>query len=378
MPTRLEHGTLRGMTAAPSTDATPTGDAVPRQAIRLGLIGAGSNMRRRHLPGFRQCDEVEIVAVANRTRESAAAFASEFGIPTVCESAQELIDRDNVDAVVIGSYPNTHCEFTLAALAADKHVLCEARMAASLEEARRMRAAAKDRKDLVTQLVPAPQGLALRRRVGELVRDHYIGDLREIVVTAADDQFWDFSQPVHWRQLTTLSGVNTLKLGIMHEIVMPWLPDPERVYASQQLFEPNRPDPEAGEYRDVDVPDWVAALVEFKNGVRGIYRINGVSLFGPGCRIELYGSRGTLVIDLGDEERVLGGRIGDDRLAPLAIEPTEEDGWRVEQDFIAAIRNERKVTRTTFADGVRYMEFTEAVLRSSQSGEAVDFPIDRL
>ena len=47
-------------------------------------------------------------------------------------------------------------------------------------------------------------------------------------------------------------------------------------------------------------------------------------------------------------------------------------GWRVEEEFVNAIRGKEKVSRTTFEDGVRYMEFTEAVWKSAASGQAVD------
>ena len=49
-------------------------------------------------------------------------------------------------------------------------------------------------------------------------------------------------------------------------------------------------------------------------------------------------------------------------------------GWQVEADFIAAIRGERPVTHTDFATGVRYMQFTEAVARSSRHQSPVTLP----
>jgi predicted dehydrogenase len=57
------------------------------------------------------------------------------------------------------------------------------------------------------------------------------------------------------------------------------------------------------------------------------------------------------------------------------IPPEEHGRWRVEEEFINAIRGREKVTRTRFEDGVRYMEFTEAVIRSAQSGQAVNLPL---
>jgi hypothetical protein len=50
-------------------------------------------------------------------------------------------------------------------------------------------------------------------------------------------------------------------------------------------------------------------------------------------------------------------------------------GWQVEADFVAAIRGERPVAHTTFATGVRYMQFTEAVARSSRHQHPVNLPL---
>ena len=59
-------------------------------------------------------------------------------------------------------------------------------------------------------------------------------------------------------------------------------------------------------------------------------------------------------------------------LREIEIPPHERGSWRVEADFIASIRKGRPVEFTSFAAGVRYMEFTEATARSAASGHAVD------
>ena len=137
--------------------------------------------------------------MANRSLNSSQAVADEFGIARVHESWQALLQDDGIDAVVIGTWPDTHCEITCAALEAGKHVLTEARLARNLEEARRMLAAAKSHPELVAQVVPSPFGLTCGPAVDHLVKNHFLGDLREVVVLGANDQFWDYSKPLHWR-----------------------------------------------------------------------------------------------------------------------------------------------------------------------------------
>jgi len=92
--------------------------------VRWGLLGTG-DINRKLLRGARQSAEVEVVAVASRDPERAAAFAAEHEIPRTFGSYEAMLDDPGVDAVYI-SLPNAlHHPWTLTALAAGKHVLCE-------------------------------------------------------------------------------------------------------------------------------------------------------------------------------------------------------------------------------------------------------------
>lgn len=343
--------------------------------IRIGIVGAGDNTKRKHIPGFRGIENVEIAGVVNSSAESTAAVAEEFDIPKQYGSWQELIADEDIDAVLIGTWPNLHCEITCAALKAGKHVLSEARMARDLAEADQMLAASKEYKDLIAQVVPSPFGLKCGKAISELIKDHFIGDLREIVVLGANDMFWDYSKPIHWRQDREISGKHILSLGILYETLIRWAPEAVRVFAQTEMFEPNRPDPDNSSFQDVSVPDSVQIVTEHKGGARGLFHISGVVLFGPGLQIHLYGSRGTIKVEFnGDEERVWAGRADDTELKEVHIPEEEQGAWTVEEDFIAAIRGEKKVELNDFATAMKYMEFIEAVDSSASQNVPVDVP----
>ena len=345
--------------------------------IRVGLIGAGNNTKARHIPGLQAIEGVQIVGIANSSEESTNAVADEFDIPQRFATWQELIASSEIDAVVIGTWPNLHCEITCAALEAGKHVLTEARMARDLAEAKQMLDTSRRKPELIAQVVPSPFGLVSRQAVTGLIKGHFLGDLREVVVLGANDQFWDYSVPIHPRQDAEVSGKNILALGILHETLMRWVPDPVQVFAQTELFEPTRPAPEESEFVEVTVPDSVQILAELKGGVRCMYHLSGVILFGPGMQIHLYGSRGTIKIEFVDGvEKVWHGRAGDESLQLLEIPDEELGAWRVEQDFIEAIRGEKKVELTDFKTGVKYMEFVEAVSRSDEANAPVTLPLD--
>ena len=82
-------------------------------------------------------------------------------------------------------------------------------------------------------------------------------------------------------------------------------------------------------------------------------------------------SRNELRIEPG-AKRLSGGRRGDKQLAEIPIPAEKRIGWRVEEEFVNTIRGREKTALTTFEDGVRYMEFTDAVAKSAASGGTVE------
>ncbi|MDP7278795.1 MAG: Gfo/Idh/MocA family oxidoreductase, partial [Candidatus Poribacteria bacterium] len=126
------------------------------QIIRVGIVGAGRNTTSKHIPGLQAITEVEIVSVCNRSRQSSERVATEFNIPVIYDNWHDLINADDTDAIVIGTWPYMHCQLTVAALEAEKHVMCEARMAMNAQEAHRMCEASAQNPHLVAQIVPSP------------------------------------------------------------------------------------------------------------------------------------------------------------------------------------------------------------------------------
>ncbi len=95
-----------------------------RSRIRWGIVGTG-DINRRLMPGARQSDELEVVAVASRSQERAEAFAAEMGIPRALGSYEALLADPDVDAVYVCLPNSMHHAWTMHALAAGKHVLAE-------------------------------------------------------------------------------------------------------------------------------------------------------------------------------------------------------------------------------------------------------------
>jgi predicted dehydrogenase len=340
------------------------------QIIRVGFIGAGKNTRERHIPGFQKCAGVECVAVANRGQESSDRVAKEFGIARAYGDWRELLRAADVDAVCIGTWPSAHREITEAALAAGKHVLCEARMAMNAAEGRSMLAASRRAPQLVAQLVPAPQTLEVDATITRLLSERYVGDVLAVEVHAAQGTFVDPDASLHWRQDVRVSGPNVLTMGIWYETLLRWLGPSLRVMAMTKVAVPRRRD-ETGAMHEVKIPDHVELLLTLGNGGIAHMRFSSVTALGPASEAWLFGTDGTLRLEVA-ARRVSGGRRGDKALTEIPIPAAERVGWRVEEEFVNAVRGREKVTHTTFEDGVRYMEFTDAVVESAATGRAVE------
>ncbi len=355
------------------------------QSVRIGIIGAGGIVKRRHLPGFAALDDVEVVAVCNRRRESAEAVAREWNIPHVVDRPGDLIARDDIDTVLIGTTPYMHRDLTVAALEAGKHVFCQARMARDVAEARDMLAAARRHPQQVAMLCPAPHVLAGQRFVEGLLAAGELGELRLVRLQHLSDAQLSPEAPYHWRMDRAISGYNVLTVGIYAEILHRWVGRARTVAATGRVFTGRRRDPESGELRPVEIPESVVATGELENGAHYVYTFSAVAPHSPGDAIEIYGTRGALLYDVPAHEIRLGrvepgapprvGRVQPKALPPVVQIPAAQRGeWRVEADFVAAIRQGAPVF-PGFADGVDYMEFTEAVGRALAEGRRIALPL---
>jgi len=345
--------------------------------LRVGVVGAGANTRQRHIPGLQKIDGVDVVSVSNRSRSSSERAAAECTIPTVYDNWRQLVEAPDTNAIMIGTWPYLHCPITLAALAAGKHVLTEARMAMNAAEAHEMLAASRRHPELTCMVVPSPFTLYADRAIQQKLSDGYLGELISVDLQGATAGFVDFDAPESWRQSRDMSGYNILNLGIWYEALMRWTGPATRVMASTRVVVKQHRDPETGSLKPTTVPDHVEAIADLANGAIAHIQISGVTGLARPAQVWLYGSEGTLNYEP-FTRKFSGGRRSDKQLGEIAIPAELQGAWQVEEEFVAAVRGESPVRLTTFEDGVRYMEFTEAVSRSSASGKAIPLPLQRV
>lgn len=113
--------------------------------VRFGIVGTG-RISDWVLKGAAQDSRIKVTAVCSRTVEAAEAFVQRNTLAagaTIYTSVEEMVADPQVDAVYIGTPNQTHCKYTITALNAGKHVLCEKPLAINAEEGRRMVEAAR-------------------------------------------------------------------------------------------------------------------------------------------------------------------------------------------------------------------------------------------
>ena len=346
-----------------------------KDTIRVGFIGAGANTRLRHIPGLQAQPGVELAAVANRSRKSSARAAKEQGIARAADHWRDIIADEAIDAVCIGTWPHLHAPVTIAALEAGKHVLCEARMAMNGAEGRAMLSAARARPNLVAQIVPAPHTLPFDQTIIDLIAGGAIGDLVAIhaLVTAGSD-FPQWDSAPNWRNDRDFSGNNIMMMGIWYEAMMRWVGPAATVHAVGQAVVKHRKD-ETGRRIAMPIPDLIDVLCRMEQGGQMRMSVSTVLGLAPSTEVSLYGTEGT--IRLTESEGMLGlwsGRRGDSALRPVEIAPEKVGGWRVEEEFINAVRGTEAVTHTDLVTAVKYMEWSDAVCQSLGTGETLHLP----
>ena len=206
-----------------------------------------------------------------------------------------------------------------------------------------------------------------------MLAEGYLGDLYTLTVRGTVPGFVNPDAPATWRQRQDRSGLNILNMGIWYEAVIRWVGPAANVVARSKIFVPQRQDAESGAPIGVDVPDHVNIIADLARGGQAAFEFSSVCGLIPDPGAWLCGSDGTLHYDQ-MSNKLYGGRRDSQALQEIDVAPEKAGSWRVEEEFIGAIRGEEEIHLTDFATAVKYMEFTAAVHKSAVSGQMVPVP----
>ncbi|HTD50007.1 MAG TPA: Gfo/Idh/MocA family oxidoreductase, partial [Acidimicrobiia bacterium] len=147
--------------------------------LRIGILGAARIAPSAVIKPARNVDEAAIHAVAARDRTRAQSFASKHGIPKVHDTYAALVADPDLDAIYNPLPNGLHAEWTIAALEAGKHVLCEKPFTANAKEAEDV-AAVASRTGLVLMEAFHYRYHPLAQRVLDIVGSGVLGQVRHV------------------------------------------------------------------------------------------------------------------------------------------------------------------------------------------------------
>ena len=120
--------------------------------VRIAVVGAAGAFGMKHLDGLSNITDAEVTVVSGSNAGSTQAVADKYGVKNAVVGYEAVLERDDVDAVILATPTQLHASQTQAALAAGKHVQVEIPLADSLADARATLAAAQARPELVTMV----------------------------------------------------------------------------------------------------------------------------------------------------------------------------------------------------------------------------------
>src|SRR5688500_5977969 len=174
--------------------------------IRWGVISTALIGTKKVIPGMQRSQRGTVEAIASRDAERAKRIAAELGIPKAYGSYEELLADPDIDAVYNPLPHNLHVPWTVAAVRAGKHVLCEIPFAMTAGEAAALRALAGGRHVMEAFMIRFhPQWLKARA----LVRQGAVGELRAVQVFFA----YDNRDPANIRNMRETGGGALMDIG---------------------------------------------------------------------------------------------------------------------------------------------------------------------
>ncbi|MGN7453524.1 Gfo/Idh/MocA family protein [Paenibacillus pasadenensis] len=329
--------------------------------LRWGVLGAAGIARGSVIPGLLRSQLNEVKALASRDRDKARRTADEFGIEAAYGSYEELLSDDSIEAVYIPLPNHLHREWTIRALEAGKHVLCEKPLALTAAEAEEMALAAQK---AGRQLAEAfmyrhhPRYAMIR----EVIASGEIGDLRSLHGTFT---FNSSGSSGNVRFVKEWGGGGLYDVGCYPISVARMLigAEPEAVTA-RALFSP--------EHGGVDM--MASGLLEFPGGLGVTFDCGMWGAFRN--KLEVLGTDGILEVP----SAFMAGLEGETGFYVTTgsgrryVDVPQVDHFSLEADDFARTVLHGEPQRFPPQDAVAGMRVLEACLRSAEQRVRIELP----
>ena len=324
------------------------------EPLRWGVLGAARIAREKVIPALRKTASAEVLALASRDAATARDAADALRIPRAYGDYDALLADPDVEAVYVPLPNHLHVAWSIRALEAGKHVLCEKPMGMDAGEVARLRAAAEAHPRL--KVMEAfmyrlhPQWIAARRLAAEA-----IGRLQTVHSHFSYVKF----DPGNIRNRPDTGGGGLRDIGVYDVSLSRWLfgAEPERVVATVEV------DPDLG------VDRLVSALLDFGAGRTATFTC-GTQLH-PYQRVHAFGDGGRLELEIPfnapqDGPCRLWHATADGRTCETVFDRVDQYALQAEA-FARAVRDDQPVP-IPLADAWANQRVVDAVFESGRVG----------
>ncbi len=257
-----------------------------KSPVRIGILGS-QFVSTIHVESLKTVPGAEVLAVASPTETHVKAFATKHGIPHAFTDYRKLLEMDEIDVVVLGIPNDLHCQVTVDAAAAGKHVICEKPLCLNLAEADRMIAACRKagvKLLYAEELCFAPKYVRLKKLLDD-------GALGKPVLLKQSEKH-DGPHAAHFWDVNRSGGGVTMDMGCHAIEFFRWMLGKSRI---RSVYAQMSTSVHAAKTRG---DDNALLILEFEDGTTALAEESWTKLGGMDDRAEVHGSRGVAYANL--------------------------------------------------------------------------------
>lgn len=321
--------------------------------INWGVLSTAKIGREKVVPAMQQCRYGKVTAIASRNPKRAGTVADALGIDKAFGSYEKLLSDSSIDAVYIPLPNHLHVEWTLKALDAGKHVLCEKPIALTLPEARKLADAAKAYSDLKVMEAFMYRHHPQWTRTKELVEAGGIGELRTI------HSFFSYfnTDPENVRNQADIGGGGLMDIGCYCISLARLLfnEEPRGVAGTMEM------DPALG------IDRLTSGMLEFN---RGTSTFTCATQLSPHQRVHIFGTTGKIEIEApfnappGESTRIWLTSHAD--MEEITFAPCDQ--YTIQGDLLSKAILDRASVPVPLDDAVANMNVIEKLRESAGTG----------
>ena len=341
--------------------------------IRIGIVGTNYGCQVQ-LPAFRLDRRCAVVALSGSDQARSAAMAGKHGVAEAFGDWRQMVDRADIDAIVIATPPRLQPDIAVAALSNGKPVFVEKPMAADLAGAAAM---TRHAGALPTMMDFNFTEIMAWRKAKALLDAGAIGRLRRVAVNWNVENASTRLRLKNWKTSGHDGGGALGNLASHSLHYLEWFGGPIADLTAQLSGLPDDPSFETN----------VVLGLGFQSGASGSFAMSCASYLGSGHCLEFYGEEGTLVLNNPTADYMRGFAVSCARrpatvLTPVPIDDDPLDRQfpaegriapvsRLATRFLDAVERRQPVT-PGFAEGYRVQVLLDAVRQSHAEGQRID------